>query len=143
MVYSYTMKVIWPTVLVVLSGCFELKFPVQGELYVSPKHGVTYYGTLEDGTGIDGAADAWLEWCSVRGVDPGASLQAVVYVIDGETVDGLHAGWWEKGEIRVARDAPYDTDPHFGLDSFGFFWLRHEWLHELLQDGGHSGFPNP
>jgi hypothetical protein len=140
------MKMISYTLLL-LASCGDIDYAVkpEGEFYVTPRHGVAYYGAAQDAAGIDEAADLWLEWCRVRSVDPGATLQAcAVYVREGATVDGVHAGyWWPNGVIEVARSAPYGADGHMELDSYGLLWLRHEWLHELYRDASHERFPIP
>jgi hypothetical protein len=152
LLYLILMNMISATLLLlVVVGCEleETKHQaIQGERYITPKHGVTYYGMAGDAAGIDAAADWWLEWGALRGVDPVASyavLQACeVSVLAGETVNGTHAAWWYgDGWIEVARAAPYASDRYFGLDSAGLMWLRHEWLHELYKDPSHSRFPNP
>lgn len=140
-----SMKTPLTALTLLLAGCeLEERHQPEGQLYVTPKHSITYYGTVQDALGIDQAADLWLEWCSIRLIDPGATVTAcVVNVRAGATVDGVHAAWWYgDGWIDVAREAPYSSDRYFGLDQYGLLWLRHEWLHELYQDGSHSQFPN-
>ena len=132
--------------LTLLAGCeLEERHQPQGELFVTPKHQITYYGTAQDALGIDQAADMWLEWCSLRLIDPGASVavleRSTVNVYPGERLPNGYCEWWHEDDwIDVARDAD-KGDQNMGLHHIGLLWLRHGWLHALYHDGGHAHFP--
>lgn len=137
------MRYLAPTILLLASCADDRSKPEPtGELYVTPKHAITYYGNAQDGVGIDEAADSWLEWCEARLINPGATLTAcVVYVRDGATIDGVHEAYWHpSGVIEVARNASAG-DSTMNLHHEGVLWLRHEWLHELYRDPTHNQFP--
>jgi hypothetical protein len=118
---------------------------VEGDLHVSPKHEIAYYGLPEDGEGIDLAADLFL---ATQGPEAKYVIHScTINVVAGKVVLGGEAwtmAMWYQGSwgwIDVARDSDWFYDVHTGLTLKGVSWLRHEWLHEFYQDGSHNRFP--